>query len=105
MNKTILITALMTLTGALSGAGAGYYAALTLPVAPQAVVLDGEAIGADMLNLNIEDPVAREQLELRLTSVREQAKQLAEQGLIVLDANAVLQAPASAYVKLEGVAK
>lgn len=103
MNKSMILAVLtMVAAGAAAGAGAGYYAALTLPVAPQAVVLDGRALGADLLNANADDPVARAQLEARLVTARAHAKALAEQGLIVLDADAVLQAPAEAYVTIPG---
>lgn len=102
ITKPWMLAAAMGLAGAVAGAGAGYIAALTLPVAAQAVVLDGSAVGADLLGAKLDDPEVRAKIETRLVAAKAQAKALAAQGLIVLDADAVLQAPAAAYVQIGG---
>ena len=93
----VLLSAL--LLGALAGAGAGYVAALWSPAPARIAVIDVERAARAVLDGKPQDPKAASGAVAARIQAR--ARELAEYGLIVLDAKGVLDAPEDLYVPLD----
>jgi hypothetical protein len=104
MSRTYsLILALVTgLLGAAAGAYAGYYAAIHVPVEPSVVVYDSARLGQDLLTINLDDPVAKAKLDNQLKAAKAEIQAMVDRGIIVVSADAVIQAPDSAYIQVAG---
>lgn len=99
MNK-LTILALFVANSVVS-AGLSYLAykkAADLPAAPQVALVD---ISAIVNTVKPDDPLSKERAKVKIGEIKEQAKQLAAMGVIVLDASSVIEAPDEAYIGLK----
>ena len=94
LNGTILIGLCL-----LSGAVSGYFAARVVPSPAQIAVVDIQSLVSQSLSPD------GKQTEAQATNLTQKVKTLTDKlvanGIVVLDAQAVLNAPEAAYVRIE----
>lgn len=99
MNKFVI--AGLFVANSVVSAGLAYLAfkkAADLPAAPQVALVD---ISAIVKTVNPSDPASKERAKTKIDAIKEQAKQLASMGVIVLDASMVIEAPEEAYIGIK----
>jgi hypothetical protein len=94
----IKIVALL-LSAVAGGALGGYYAALFSPIPAQIAIVDVQAL----VKKAIEKNAAQTEDDAKALTARVKATtdKLVQQGIVVLDAQSVLNAPEEAYVSIE----
>jgi hypothetical protein len=100
MNGTTVIKGLLLLLSCLlSGALGGYYASSLSPVPAQIAIVDIQ----DMVMRSVGKNESQSEAQAKELTARVKATtdKLIQQGILVLDAQAVLNAPREAYVNIE----
>lgn len=85
--------------GMISGALGGYYAANFSPVPAQIAIIDIQGLVKKAVERN--QAQTEEDAKALMEKVKASTKELTQRGVIILDAQSVLNAPEEAYVNIE----
>jgi hypothetical protein len=91
--------ALMFIVCVVSGGISGYFAASYTPVPQQIAIVDVSSLV--MRSFDKDKPQTEEEAKALTAKVKATTSKLVEQGIVVLDAQSVIDAPLEAYVNVE----
>jgi len=97
----ILRTLAIACAYALCGSLGGYYAASFSPVPGQIAIVDIRSLVLKSVQKNAGQEQTADEAKALTKRVKDETDKLVEQGIIVIDSQAVLNAPEEAYVYIE----
>ncbi|TAG49795.1 MAG: hypothetical protein EAZ30_02870 [Betaproteobacteria bacterium] len=95
----LMLLTCATLFGVVSGAVAAWYVVMSTPIPPSIAIVDSDAMLRQAIVLDPNNPKAAADRVIAQTKLR--VASLVAQGIIVLDRNSVIDAPAALVVRTE----
>lgn len=83
----------------LAGGAGGYFAASYIPIPAQIAIVDVSSLV--MKSLDKDKPQTEDEAKALTARVKATTEKLVKQGVVVLDAQSVIDAPEEAYVNIE----